>query len=114
MPRAKPSPSGIVSSAARDDLSRLTGLGVIRNSEDGIKTILDELGGEVLDVNSIVVRYTWRGDADVSGKVNADDYVRIDKGFLKRGSTYQWGDFDFDSDVDLDDYMIIDGSVLGM
>ena len=47
--------------------------------------------------NSILVKYTWNGDMDLSGKVDADDYFLIDTGFLSGGelSGYRNGDLDY-------------------
>jgi hypothetical protein len=37
--------------------------------------------GETIDTTSVLVKYTYYGDADFNGKVNFDDYVRTDSGF---------------------------------
>lgn len=90
-------------------------------------------GGQTVDASSILVRYTWGGDANLDGKIDADDYVLVDRGFLRdqaNGNTTahgsaadaglfdtthsQWqdGDFNYDSIVSAADYLIIDRSFL--
>ncbi len=65
-------------------------------------------GGQVVDATSVLVRYTYAGDANLSGNVDGDDYFRIDSGFAAHASGYYNGDFNYDGKVDADDYFIID------
>ena len=73
--------------------------------------------GEPLDPSTVLVVFTYNGDSDADGDVDADDYHRIDRGFLVQKSdpsvlTYRFGDFDYDNVIDLDDYALIDGAFL--
>ena len=52
------------------------------------------------------------GDIDNSGTIDANDYDKVDKGFLFGGTTWEKGDFDGDGVVDADDYDIIDANFL--
>jgi hypothetical protein len=65
-----------------------------------------------VDNNAILVKYTWNGDADLSGKIDSDDYFQIDNGFLVHSTGYRNGDFNFDGKVDSDDYFLIDNAFL--
>lgn len=58
----------------------------------------------------VTVRYTYEGDVNHDGRLNADDYFRIDLGFLEQHAdpTYFQGDINFDDKVDADDYWVID------
>ena len=38
--------------------------------------------GQDVDSNCILVKYTWNGDMNVDGVVNAEDYFLIDSAFL--------------------------------
>jgi hypothetical protein len=60
------------------------------------------------------VKYTYGGDANLDGKVNIDDYGRIDAHVGQSGSVFGWynGDFNYDGKINIDDYGIID-SVIG-
>jgi hypothetical protein len=69
------------------------------------------LHGQTIDVTSIIVKYTDAGDADLDGSITADDYFRIDAGYLGAGvpaPSWSHGDFDFNHRVDGDDYFLID------
>ncbi|CAN5363530.1 hypothetical protein BH09PLA1_BH09PLA1_05130 [soil metagenome] len=48
------------------------------------------------------------GDADNNGKVNFDDYARIDNGFNNHQYGFSNGDFDYNGVINFDDYSIID------
>jgi len=90
--------SGINSSAAAADLSRITGLAAILNDGGDGSVVRSELGGLPVDVNSILIKWTYNGDGDLNGTLNADDYARIDVGFASQTSTdYYSGDFNFRS-----------------
>ena len=58
---------------------------------------------EATDYKSI-----YYGDADFSGSVDFDDYVRADGGFNNNRSGWVNGDFDGNGGVDFDDYVLID------
>jgi hypothetical protein len=61
------------------------------------------------------VKYTYNGDANLDGRVNADDYFRIDSGFLAQLDDPTWrdGDFNYDGTINADDYFLIDSAFLG-
>jgi hypothetical protein len=48
--------------------------------------------------------YTYGGDATLDGKLNIDDYVRIDSGIAAGLTGYANGDFNLDGKVNIDDY----------
>jgi hypothetical protein len=63
--------------------------------------------GEAVSATDILVRYTYYGDADLSGSVNGDDESLVLAGLHK--STYaRWssGDFDYNQTVNGDDYSL--------
>jgi hypothetical protein len=62
-----------------------------------------------------LVKYTYNGDANGDGVINADDYFRIDSGFLDQPAAplYAQGDFNFDDTINADDYFLIDSAFLG-
>jgi hypothetical protein len=57
--------------------------------------------------------YTWHGDIDLNGQIDADDYFRIDAGFLNQAKGRRNGDINNDGKIDADDYFMIDSSFLG-
>jgi hypothetical protein len=104
---------GIVSSAAAAKPNKLTGLAVVVNVKSGGSPLYAAFDGEPVDVNSILVKYTYNGDADLSGKIDADDYFLIDSGFASKLAGYRNGDFDFNGVIDADDYFLIDRAFAG-
>ena len=67
-----------------------------------------------MDANSILVKTTYAGDANLSGTVTFDDLNLTDNGYYGfiDVEEYGWlaGDFDHDGDVDTDDYNLIDNA----
>jgi hypothetical protein len=70
-------------------------------------------GGQVADATSVLVRFTYAGDATLDGVINIDDYGRIDANVAQSGSVWGWfnGDFNADGLINIDDYGIIDGNI---
>jgi uncharacterized delta-60 repeat protein len=62
----------------------------------------------------VMVKYTYNGDANLDGRINADDYFRIDSAFLagQPEPLCSMGDFNFDDKVNADDYFLIDSAFL--
>jgi hypothetical protein len=85
-------------------------LGVASAAELGIRSF----DGETLTGSEVLVKYTYGGDANLDGKINIDDYGRIDAHVGQSGSVFGWynGDFNYDGKINIDDYGIID-SVIG-
>jgi autotransporter-associated beta strand protein len=118
--------NGIISSAAAGDPTRLTTLGVIQNSVDGTATgtVLYASGttfgafdGATASADTdVLVKYTYFGDTNLDGKVDASDYSRIDAAFLANQSapgTYSgWynGDFNYDGVINGSDYTLMDNA----
>lgn len=107
---------GLISSTAAAEPHHLTGLAIAINEKGNGTPIYPTFDGEQVGANSILIKYTWNGDADLSGKIDADDYFNIDRGFANRlnpNSPYQGyanGDFDYNGTHDADDYFLIDNS----
>jgi len=56
----------------------------------------------------VLIRYTLAGDANLDGKIDGDDYFKIDSGIAAHVSGYANGDFNYDGVINADDYFIID------
>ncbi len=71
----------------------------------------DEWLGVPLDPShqQIIVKYTYFGDVNFDGQINAQDYVVVDNHF---GGTAAWlnGDGNLDGVIDANDYVIIDNN----
>ena len=71
--------------------------------------------GHTISGGDVLLKFTWGGDANLDGKVNIDDYGRIDANVASSGSVFGWynGDFNYDGKINIDDYGIIDSNVSG-
>ncbi|HYO11208.1 MAG TPA: PEP-CTERM sorting domain-containing protein [Tepidisphaeraceae bacterium] len=68
--------------------------------------------GQTVDASSVLLKYTWAGDADLNGKINGDDYFRIDSNINAPGASgWSSGDFDYNGRIDGDDYFLIDSNM---
>jgi autotransporter-associated beta strand protein len=111
---------GIMSSTAATDPAFNKALGAISNDlavvTNGQFTgaFLTDFSGRSVDRNTVLVKFTWFGDADLSGSVDGTDYGLIDAGMLSAGSLKGWfnGDFDYSGTIDGTDYGLIDGAFL--
>jgi hypothetical protein len=115
--------SGIISSAASSDTTRLTALGVIQNSLNQNTTgtaLYSTFEGQSVSNTDVLIKYTYYGDANLDGKVDGSDYSLIDNSYEMEGWTSTgpttmisgWynGDFNYDGVVDGSDYTLIDNA----
>jgi hypothetical protein len=65
-------------------------------------------GGQSVSGSDTLVMYTYAGDANLSGKIDGDDYFKIDAGYLASATGYLNGDFDYNGKINADDYFLID------
>ena len=101
---------GIVTTAA-DAQTGLTTLAVA--PADAVDYAGRTLGGVAVSAGDVIVMYTYGGDTNFDGKLDADDYGTIDFSVLVDGATgYFNGDFNFDGKIDADDYGVIDFNIL--
>ena len=107
--------NGIVTSmSAAISPNVLTTLGVAEAGD-----VLDFTGGatqlwdgQTVDATTVLVKYTYGGDANLDGTLNGDDYFQIDSHFNQAGSVFGAynGDFNLDGEINGDDYFIIDSN----
>jgi hypothetical protein len=72
----------------------------------------DNFGGFSVSGDDVLVMYTYAGDANLDGLVDAQDYGTIDNWVQFPGTSgYANGDFNFDGVIDAADYGIIDNSI---
>ncbi len=60
--------------------------------------------GQALGSNAVIVKYTLRGDTDLSGNVDLSDYTTIVRNLGTSTGTWLQGAFDYDGNVGLGDY----------
>ncbi|HWP39721.1 MAG TPA: autotransporter-associated beta strand repeat-containing protein [Tepidisphaeraceae bacterium] len=84
-----------------NDLSQVGGSGPIYTDFAGVSGLV---GTEVL------VKFTYFGDADLSGSIDATDYSLIDNGYVNSLTGWLNGDFDYSGSIDATDYALIDNA----
>ena len=67
--------------------------------------------GQTVTGSDALVMYTYGGDANLDGKIDVDDYGRIDFNVGLGNSGWFNGDFNYDGKINVDDYGIIDFNV---
>ncbi len=109
--------SGITSTSAANNPAFLSALGAIANNDGtghqiyGAGALLGLFDGQSPAVDDVLIRYTFWGDADLSGKVDGTDYGKIDNAFNHPAFTGWFnGDFNYDNTVDGSDYSLIDNA----
>ena len=105
--------SGIVTSMSAASIANpLTTIGIAEASGalglSGGQTALWD--GVTVDATAVLVRYSFIGDANLSGTIDGDDYFAIDSGYASHANGYSSGDFNYDGRIDADDYFIIDSN----
>jgi len=111
--------NGIRSATAAANPAHATGIGIVLNDNGSGSVILPSFNGETVDANSILLKYTYYGDRDLDGDVDADDYAGMDAGFANRNAPnaltfphqpWRDGDINLSNSVNSDDYFMIDNA----
>jgi hypothetical protein len=106
--------AGIVTSMSEATAGNYTSIGVARASDvrPSTATATESWAGQAISGNDTLVMYTYGGDATLDGKINIDDYVRIDNGISAGLTGWSNGDFNYDGKINIDDYTtIIDANI---
>jgi hypothetical protein len=75
-------------------------------------TNTDTFGGQTITGASVVMMYTYAGDANLDGVIDGGDYGTIDNFVQVPGAGgYANGDFNYDGVIDGGDYGIIDNNI---
>jgi autotransporter-associated beta strand protein len=98
--------TGIISSTAAGNSSKLTTLGIAQ------PTAATTFDTQSVSSTDVLIRYTYYGDANLDGHVDGTDYTLIDTGFGSHGTMTGWqnGDFNYDGHIDGSDYSLIDNA----
>jgi hypothetical protein len=106
--------SGIVTSLTQATTSNYTSIGVAKASDvrPATATATALWAGQTITGTDTLVMYTYGGDATLDGKINIDDYVKIDTGIASGLTGWSNGDFNYDGKVNIDDYTtVIDANI---
>ena len=92
------------SRAAADRLSaHRTGLGYA----EATSLNLASFGGESIDNTTMLVRYTYLGDTNLDGVVNALDFNALASHYGAFGTTWIDGDFDYNASTNSLDFTVL-------
>jgi probable HAF family extracellular repeat protein len=100
----------VTTSVAAQDTPGRTTLAAVDNAVAGLTT----LRGQPVSQDAFILTYALYGDANLDGRVDADDYALLDRSFAKSLPDAHWtdGDFNYDGVVDAADYLLIDTTYL--
>ncbi|MBC7785413.1 MAG: family 16 glycosylhydrolase [Burkholderiales bacterium] len=101
--------NGMGIASSKVDAQTLSGtmLAVVDNGAVGGQ-IVSLSGYSGVTTKSVLVKYTWRGDANLDGVVNGSDYALADTGFSGGGTGWFYGDVNYDGLVNGSDYALMD------
>jgi len=99
--------SGLRSSTAHTNFSRLTALGLMQNNFGGAPRYTT-FSGEAIGINDLLVKYAHYGDANLDGVIDGGDYALTDNGHNLKLSGWENGDFNYNGVVDGGDYALLD------
>jgi autotransporter-associated beta strand protein len=99
--------TGITTTQTHATTGNYTSIGVSKASDARPNTVSETAlwGGQTITGTDTLVMYTYGGDATLDGKINIDDYVRIDNGISAGLTGWSNGDFNYDGKVSIDDYI---------
>jgi fibronectin-binding autotransporter adhesin len=106
--------NGIVTTQSQATGGNLTSIGVAQASDvrPATATATALWAGQTITGSDTLVMYTYGGDATLDGKINIDDYVKIDSGIAGGYTGWVNGDFNYDGKVSIDDYItVIDANI---
>ena len=71
-----------------------------------------EFNGFTVDGTTLLIKYTYAGDANLDGVISGDDYSVVDfNAGVPNASGYLNGDFNYDGMISGDDYSLIDFNI---
>jgi autotransporter-associated beta strand protein len=105
--------NGIVTSQTAATTGNFTSIGIATAAQAKLIGATDTAvwGGQTVTGTDTLVMYTYGGDANLDGKINVDDYGRIDSNIGLGTAGWYNGDFNYDGKVNVDDYGVIDSNI---
>ncbi|MGC4007482.1 MAG: PEP-CTERM sorting domain-containing protein [Pirellulales bacterium] len=81
--------------------------------QDGVGAPL--FGGQIVDANAVLIKYTYLGDANLDGIVDTVDFNLMKAGILGTAPYTSWafGDFDYNGLIDTVDFNLFKAGFLG-
>lgn len=101
---------GITSSVAAANPSVMTAAGLVRMADFPVPTDYQPATGQSMSNVDVLIKFTYFGDADMNGVLDATDYSLIDNGFNANLNGWINRDFSYNDDVEGTDYFLIDNA----
>ena len=98
---------GVTSSAAANDPSKFSALGLMSNHWDDSRPYYTIFADYSVQPSDLLIRYTTIGDADLNGLVDGDDLTRLLIAYGRPGRVWSDGDFDFNGVIDRQDLNLL-------
>jgi hypothetical protein len=93
--------AGGINSSAADSTTFALGLA------DNHALNLSNFAGLVVNANDVLIKFTYYGDANLDGKVNATDLGALATHWQQTGAVWTGGDFNYDGSVDIRDLYLL-------
>ena len=90
--------------AATASSAHKTGIGFAEASAIGNPATF---AGQAADSTSVLIRYTYYGDANLDKTVDLTDFTFLASNFNGTGKVWNQGDFNYDGAVDLTDFTLL-------
>jgi autotransporter-associated beta strand protein len=106
--------NGIITTQSSATSGNYHSIGVARASDvrPATATATGLWAGQTITGTDTLVMFTYGGDATLDGKINVDDYIKIDSGIAAGLTGWSNGDFNYDGKVNIDDYTtVIDANI---
>jgi autotransporter-associated beta strand protein len=106
--------NGIITSQSNATAGNYHSIGIAKASDvrPATATATALWAGQTITGSDTLIMYTYGGDATLDGKINIDDYVKIDSGIAGGYTGWVNGDFNYDGKVSIDDYItVIDANI---
>jgi len=106
---------GVTSSAAAATNNMALGVELNDDGTPAHNPLMTTFDGQTVTNTDVLVKYTYFGDTNLDGVVNATDYIAIDNGFNSQSGSnpltgWNNGDFNYDGVINGDDYSLIDNA----
>jgi hypothetical protein len=98
--------AGLTSTIAKNNV--YTGIGVLLNDGSSGLPIESLFDNQSVTSNSILVRYTLFGDADLDGDVDSTDLAQLTRNINSPATTWTTGDFNYDGKTTIFDFQKVE------
>ncbi len=102
--------NGIISSSAAATNNTALAIELNDDGTDNHNPLMTMFDGEPVSSTDVLIKYTYFGDTNLDGVVNAADYIAIDNGFTNKLTGWSNGDVNYDGKINGDDYTLADNA----